>query len=78
MPKRIDVHVEGLTVNRSGTVVRLSPSIEAANRSLLVEAEIPNPDNVLRAGSFAEGIIASVQAGLPITINAIKKKHSRI
>jgi len=55
--QRIDVHVEGLTVHRSGTVVRLSPSIEAANRSLLVEAEIPNPDNVLRAGSFAEGII---------------------
>jgi len=55
--QRIDVHVEGLTMNRSGTVVRLSPSIEAANRSLLVEAEIPNPDNVLRSGSFAEGII---------------------
>jgi len=55
--QRIDVRVEGSTINRSGIVVRLSPSIEAANRSLLVEAEIPNADNVLRAGSFAEGII---------------------
>jgi multidrug efflux pump subunit AcrA (membrane-fusion protein) len=55
--QRIDVRVEGSGANRSGTVVRLSPAIEAQNRSLLVEAEIPNPDNFLRAGSFAEGII---------------------
>jgi len=51
--QRIDVRVEG-SVNRTGTVMRLSPSIEAQNRSLLIEAEIPNPDNALRAGSFAE------------------------
>jgi RND family efflux transporter MFP subunit len=55
--QRIDVHVEGSTLNRSGTVVRISPSIEAANRSLLVEAAIPNADSALRAGSFAEGVI---------------------
>jgi membrane fusion protein (multidrug efflux system) len=54
--QRIDVRVEG-SVNRTGTIVRISPAIEAQNRSLLVEAEIPNPDNVLRSGSFAEGVI---------------------
>jgi RND family efflux transporter MFP subunit len=55
--QRIDVRVEGSPAVRTGTVVRLSPAIEAQNRSLLVEAEIPNPDNALRAGSFAEGVI---------------------
>jgi RND family efflux transporter MFP subunit len=55
--QRIDVRLEGSTLNRTGTVVRLSPAIEAQNRSLLVEAEIPNADNLLRSGSFAEGVI---------------------
>jgi multidrug efflux pump subunit AcrA (membrane-fusion protein) len=55
--QRIDVRVEGSTAQRSGKVVRLSPSIEAQSRSLLVEAEIPNEDDILRAGSFAEGAV---------------------
>ncbi len=56
--QRVDLRVEGMAIRRSGAVVRLSPSIEAQNRSLLVEAEIPNQDGALRAGSFAEGSIA--------------------
>jgi RND family efflux transporter MFP subunit len=55
--QRIDVQVEGAGVTRSGAVVRLSPAIDAQNRSLLVEGEVPNPDNALRAGSFVEGLI---------------------
>jgi RND family efflux transporter MFP subunit len=55
--QRIDVQVEGAAGLHSGQVVRLSPSIEAQNRALLVEAEIPNNDNSLRAGSFAEGAV---------------------
>ncbi|MBI3695896.1 MAG: efflux RND transporter periplasmic adaptor subunit [Acidobacteria bacterium] len=54
----VGLRVEGSTATRSGRVVRLSPSIEAQNRSLVVEAEIPNEDGALRAGSFAEGTIA--------------------
>jgi RND family efflux transporter MFP subunit len=71
--QQIDVHVEGSTIQRSGKVVRLSPSIEAQNRALLVEAEIPNADNVLRAGSFAEGAVTvNPQAqGIAIPVNAI-------
>jgi RND family efflux transporter MFP subunit len=37
----------------TGTVTRTSPSITAANRSLLLEAEIPNPAFDLRPGTFA-------------------------
>jgi RND family efflux transporter MFP subunit len=71
--QRIDVHVEGSTMNRTGTVVRLSPAIEAQNRSLLVEAEIPNSDNLLRSGSFAEGVITvNPQArGVAVPLRAV-------
>lgn len=55
--QRIDVQVEGAGVTRSGVVVRLSPAIDVQNRSLLVEGEVPNSDNALRAGSFVEGLI---------------------
>jgi len=71
--QQIDVHVEGMTLQRSGKVVRLSPSIEAQNRALLVEAEIPNADSALRAGSFAEGAITvNPQAqGIAVPQNSI-------
>ena len=55
--QRIDVRLEGSNVTRAGKVVRISPAIEAQNRSLLVEGEIPNEDSALRAGSFAEGTV---------------------
>lgn len=53
----IHLRVEGAGAARSGRVVRLSPAIEAQNRSLLVEGEMPNEDGVLRAGSFTEAAI---------------------
>lgn len=40
-----------------GRVVRLSPAIEAQNRSLVVEGEMPNEDGQLRAGAFVEATI---------------------
>jgi len=55
--QRIDVRLEGSTMTYAGKVVRLSPSIEAQNRSLLIEGQIPNEDNALRAGSFAQGTV---------------------
>lgn len=53
----IDVRIEGTDRTRTGRVVRLSPAIEAQNRSLVIEGEIPNADGVLRPGSFVEGVI---------------------
>jgi multidrug efflux pump subunit AcrA (membrane-fusion protein) len=44
-------------VKRSGRVVRLSPAIEAQNRSLLLEGELPNADSALRPGTFVEATI---------------------
>jgi RND family efflux transporter MFP subunit len=53
----VEVRIETAGRTRSGQVVRLSPSIEAQNRSLLVEGELPNEDGALRSGSFIEGMI---------------------
>ncbi|MBL8179936.1 MAG: efflux RND transporter periplasmic adaptor subunit [Bryobacterales bacterium] len=55
--QRIDLLFEGQASTQPGRVVRLSPSIEAQNRSLIVEGEIPNVDGALRAGAFIEATI---------------------
>ena len=39
--------------NFAGTVVRMSPSVNATARTLTVEAEVPNPDGLLKPGQFA-------------------------
>ena len=55
--QRIDIRLEGTQMMRGGRVVRLSPAIEAQNRTLLIEGEIPNEDGLLRPGSFVIGVI---------------------
>jgi RND family efflux transporter MFP subunit len=40
-----------------GHVARLAPTISEQNRSLMIEAEIPNPQGRLRPGAFARGEI---------------------
>jgi len=70
--QRIDVRLQGSRV-RSGRVVRLSPAIEAQNRSLVIEGEIPNEDAALRPGSFAEATI-TVDAnarGIAVPVSAV-------
>ncbi|MBY0508314.1 MAG: efflux RND transporter periplasmic adaptor subunit [Bryobacteraceae bacterium] len=69
----IDIRLEGSTLKRTGRVMRLSPSIEAQNRSLTVEGEIPNQDGRLRPGSFVEGSITvdSAAQGITVPIGAL-------
>src|SRR5207302_2046127 len=45
--------VEGDPTVYRGRVVRLSPIVQEQNRTLLVEAEVPNERGFLRPGSFA-------------------------
>lgn len=66
----IDIRLEGSTLRRTGRLMRLSPSIEAQNRSLTVEGEIPNQDGALRPGSFVEGSITVDAQALGITVPA--------
>ena len=39
--------------NFAGTVVRISPSVNATARTLVVEAEVPNSEGILKPGQFA-------------------------
>ena len=58
----VELSVEGDTRRYSGRVVRLSPAVSENNRTLLIEAEVPNKDGGLRPGSFAKADII-VEAG---------------
>jgi RND family efflux transporter MFP subunit len=51
------VRLEGDPSVHSGRVARLSPSITEQNRTLIVEAEVANPNGRLRPGSFARAEI---------------------
>jgi RND family efflux transporter MFP subunit len=53
------VRLEGDPKAWTGVVSRVSPALEETNRSLVVEAEIANPDGELRPGSFARAEIAT-------------------
>ena len=43
----------------TGRVERLSPAIQESSRTLMVEAEVPNPTGALRPGSFASADIVT-------------------
>lgn len=57
--QEVRVHIEGDANVYAGRVVRLSPAIEEASRTLSLEAEVPNPNGVLRPGSFARAEIVT-------------------
>lgn len=57
----VELTVEGDPGPHTGRVARISPAISEENRTLLVEAEVPNPGGRLRPGSFAKAEIV-VQA----------------
>jgi membrane fusion protein, multidrug efflux system len=53
----VSVKVEGDRAVYRGQVARLSPAISEEDRTLLVEAEVPNEHGQLRPGAFAEAEI---------------------
>jgi RND family efflux transporter MFP subunit len=53
----VQVKVEGDTTVYQGRVARVSPAISEEDRTLLVEAEVPNAHGRLRPGAFAEAEI---------------------
>jgi RND family efflux transporter MFP subunit len=64
----VQVTVEGDTTAYTGRVARISPAIDEASRTLMVEAEIPNPEGVLRPGSFANASIVSGETDRAIIV----------
>jgi RND family efflux transporter MFP subunit len=77
----VQVKVEGDANVYQGKVVRFSPAINEQDRTLLVEAEVPNEHGQLRPGTFAEAEIiteaeeraAFVPASAIITFAGIEK-----
>jgi len=63
----VKLTVDGDPAPHRGRVARLSPAIEEGNRTLSIEAEVPNPDGTLRPGSFARAEIETA-AGEPIVL----------
>jgi len=58
--QQVRLTVEGDPQVHTGTVARLSPAIDERSRTLMLEAEVPNRDGVLRPGSFATAEIVTV------------------
>jgi RND family efflux transporter MFP subunit len=53
----VRLRAEGEGATHTGTIVRLSPAVDEATRTLLVEAEVRNQDHALRPGAFASAEI---------------------
>ncbi|HSK75395.1 MAG TPA: efflux RND transporter periplasmic adaptor subunit [Thermoanaerobaculia bacterium] len=63
----VQLSVEGDPATYTGRVARISPAFSEANRTLLVEAEVPNPDGRLKPGSFAKAEIV-IEASDPVVL----------
>ncbi len=68
----VRVNVEGDSEVYQGHVARLSPAITEGNRTLSIEAAIPNQAGRLRPGTFAKAEIVTDEAlGLVVPRSAI-------
>jgi membrane fusion protein, multidrug efflux system len=69
----VQVSVEGDQNRYYGKVARLSPALTTDNRTLMIEAEIPNEQGLLRPGAFAKAeiIVASEQPAVLVPKSAI-------
>ncbi|HSE40628.1 MAG TPA: efflux RND transporter periplasmic adaptor subunit [Acidobacteriota bacterium] len=69
----VQVRVEGDQNAYYGKVARLSPAITTNNRTLMIEAEIPNENGLLRPGSFAKAeiVVAAEQPAVLVPKSSI-------
>lgn len=63
----VQLTVEGTREVHTGRVARISPAIREESRTLLVEAEVPNPSGELRPGAFAKAEIVT-RSGEPAVL----------
>jgi multidrug efflux pump subunit AcrA (membrane-fusion protein) len=62
--------VDGDTTIYGGKIVRLAPIVQELNRTLMVEAEVPNERDLLRAGAFARAEIVTEASQPVLTVPA--------
>ncbi|HEV8242120.1 MAG TPA: efflux RND transporter periplasmic adaptor subunit [Thermoanaerobaculia bacterium] len=65
--QQVRVIVEGDPRSYGGRVARVSPAIDQSDRTLKVEADVPNADGALRAGSFVNAEIVTA-ADRPVVL----------
>jgi RND family efflux transporter MFP subunit len=68
--QQVRVSVDGDPAVYPGKVVRLSPAVAEQNRTLLIEAEVPNASHRLRPGSFARAEIVIEADDRVVTVPA--------
>jgi RND family efflux transporter MFP subunit len=66
----VRVSVDGDAGVHLGTVARLSPAITEQNRTLLIEAEVPNASGRLRPGAFAKAEVVVGTGDRVVTVPA--------
>jgi multidrug efflux pump subunit AcrA (membrane-fusion protein) len=64
----VRVTAEGNPKVYEARIARISPAIDESTRSLMVEAEVPNPRSELRPGSFASAEIVTAAAEKAILV----------
>jgi RND family efflux transporter MFP subunit len=71
--QQVKIRIEQDPNTYYGRVARLSPSIDESNRTLMVEAEIPNEQGLLRPGAFAraELVIATDRTAIFVPASAL-------
>jgi RND family efflux transporter MFP subunit len=64
----VQFSVDGRSETKSGKVVRLGAGVERSTRTLLVEAEVANPDGVLLPGAFCRAQIVVAEAATVVVV----------
>ncbi len=72
----VDLRVEGLPDRFTGKVARINPATQAGTRSVPVYIQVANPQQLLRAGMFAEArlTLASRTGVLALPQSALRKE----
>lgn len=74
--------LSGTTQTYEGRVAQVAPSLQADGRTLRIRIEVPNPDNSLKSGFFAEGEILSEtkqdRPALPANVLTLQGKEAEV
>lgn len=68
--QEVRVRVEGLPDAVAGKVARINPATQSGSRSIMVYVRIDNPDNLLRAGMFADASLTLDKRDAVLTVPA--------
>jgi membrane fusion protein (multidrug efflux system) len=73
--QNVRIIIEGEPQPLVARISRISPGLDMASRSLIIEADLPNPGGRLRSGLFAEGevLVGQQERTLAVPINAVNE-----